>query len=692
MHLLRTALAIVALTAAITAQQASEPPSFTYFIADDGLPLYSMEALAVGPGGDIWGVGVSHGHTLPIVDPDSNVPPSGECQTGGYLYIPGSITPLPHQLATGPCTDVMAFRLGGDGSGIVFSKYLGREGFDGVADIAVSEDGAAYLVGSRANSPDTQPYVGYLVGLAPDGTEMFDLELPAELVPRAIALDDAGDIYIAGDHTVYGTVYEEKPQVVVEFDDVVVLKLDGESTDVVYEASLDEPRVDEVRDLAVDEIGHAYVVGVTDSADIPGKRPSERDVFVKALDPEGTWLWTTTLGGSEREWSPLVHWTVDGELLVAGITESADFPALSRDTATEDEARFWSATLNPATGMWLRGEQIVDDKAFSLEGVAEGAQGDIYLSGRTRVTAFITPGFALQLETAGGGVSAFEHAGAYVTRIAAHGEQIIVGGTTLPGLVDSSPARTGFTEAFYIQPLEFEQSEDSPRLEAVLNAAGRLAAELSPGAVVSLYGQGLGPDEPVPAAPAGGLFPTELAGVRVLVGGQAVPLLFVSEGQINAVLPFVLGPEQLIEVRVERSGESSNVFLMTQTLAAPEAFPVVINADGSLNSAQSPARRGTTVSVWLSGVGAFSPSRPDGAVEGVTGPYPLIDAPVRAGVQGKDAVVTYSGAAPGLVAGIAQINFVIPEQTLPGSDISFGVSIGEGPDAPGANGRISVSQ
>ena len=171
---------------------------------------------------------------------------------------------------------------------------------------------------------------------------------------------------------------------------------------------------------------------------------------------------------------------------------------------------------------------------------------------------------------------------------------MVVGGVSAgPGVV-SLFGLSGDGGSF-LAPLEFKAPGKTPRLDAIVNAAGRLAAPLSPGAVVSLYGDQLGPVAAVAASPSNGRFPTELAGAQVFVGGRAVPLLFVSRGQINAVMPFDFGSNQLVKVQVLRNGQESNFFQMPTADTAPELFGVVVNADGSLNSAENPALRGSAV-------------------------------------------------------------------------------------------------
>ena len=86
----------------------------------------------------------------------------------------------------------------------------------------------------------------------------------------------------------------------------------------------------------MDEDGHAYVVGTTQSPDFPvrnavqpmlaGTAPT-RDAFVSKLTPSGTALvYSTFLGGSALEDSVAIAVNGRGHAFVAGMTTSGDFP------------------------------------------------------------------------------------------------------------------------------------------------------------------------------------------------------------------------------------------------------------------------------------------------------------------------------------------------------------------------------
>ncbi len=58
------------------------------------------------------------------------------------------------------------------------------------------------------------------------------------------------------------------------------------------------------------------------------------------------------------------------------------------------------------------------------------------------------------------------------------------------------------------------------------------------------------------------------------------------------------------------------------------------------------------------------PASQDGLLAPSSPPYPQLTLPVSVTIQGVPAQVIYAGAAPGLVAGVMQINVVVPAGVL----------------------------
>ncbi|HEX4593893.1 MAG TPA: hypothetical protein VH157_06445 [Bryobacteraceae bacterium] len=223
------------------------------------------------------------------------------------------------------------------------------------------------------------------------------------------------------------------------------------------------------------------------------------------------------------------------------------------------------------------------------------------------------------------------------------------------------------------------------RITAVANGASLLTDAVSPGEVVAIFGANLGPvkmstlqiDDAGQAAKI-------LAGTQVLFDGVPAPLVYVSSAEIGAVVPFgVVGPTT--QVRVVYRGQSSPAVAVPVVQAAPALFAqdgtgggpgAILNTDGSVNSYDNPAERGSTVALFGTGLGQTNPLGEDGKVTGgVALPAPVL--PVTVLIDGAPAEIVYSGAAPGMVQGFVQVNIRIPHTTPPAYDLRITLKVGE---------------
>ncbi len=237
---------------------------------------------------------------------------------------------------------------------------------------------------------------------------------------------------------------------------------------------------------------------------------------------------------------------------------------------------------------------------------------------------------------------------------------------------------------------------DGLTLACLGSAATLIGAPLAPGEIVSLFGHGLGPQKPAIAGlGADGRFPASLAGTAVTFDGVPAPLLYTSDGQINAVVPWMLSGYLATKVCVTFQGIKSNCILAGYQNVAPGMFQLpsgyaaVINQDGTINSPQNPARSGSTIYVYATGLGPLSPVPADGSV--VQFPLPAQTYPVEAFFM-RDLVslagqVLHSGPAPLEVAGLFQIDVKVPD--LPIQNLTSSWTITLRVDLPDGSGALS---
>lgn len=200
----------------------------------------------------------------------------------------------------------------------------------------------------------------------------------------------------------------------------------------------------------------------------------------------------------------------------------------------------------------------------------------------------------------------------------------------------------------------------------VVNAASMLAGPVAPGEIVSIFGLGIGPVTPASGIfGASGALPTELAGTQVLFNGQAAPLFYAQDSQINVQAPYEIAGNSTVSIEVIYQGQSAGTVTVPVAAASPGIFTVsagtglaeAVNQDGTLNSTIDPAPRGSVVSLYATGEGITQPARADGVPATGTSTAPVL--PVNVTIGGSPAQVVYAGEAPGFV-GLLLVNVQVP--------------------------------
>lgn len=236
-----------------------------------------------------------------------------------------------------------------------------------------------------------------------------------------------------------------------------------------------------------------------------------------------------------------------------------------------------------------------------------------------------------------------------------------------------------------------------PAVGAVVNAASLAAGPVSAGEIVTVFGSKIGP-----AAPAGlkldsnGRVASLLADTRVWFDETAAPVVFAGEGQVNAVAPFGLAGKAGTRLAVEYQGLRSDAVALEVVRARPGVFTLdssgrgrgaILNQDGTLNSAEVPAPPDSIITLWATGAGQTDPPATDGTVTGGALPQPTQPVTVRIG--GLLAEVLYAGAAPGLVAGVVQVNARLPRELTAGPAPVL-VFVGDAPTQAGVTLQVSA--
>jgi uncharacterized protein (TIGR03437 family) len=210
-----------------------------------------------------------------------------------------------------------------------------------------------------------------------------------------------------------------------------------------------------------------------------------------------------------------------------------------------------------------------------------------------------------------------------------------------------------------------------PSFSALVSSASFVGGALAPGELVSFFGNYLGQGTPVVW---NGTQTYNLGGVQVFFDGIPAPLIYVAAGQVNAIVPYAAANPVKV-VNVETPGGTASGSDIPLSLSSPAVFPnAIVNQDNTLNGPAHPAPTGSIIVMYGTGLGATNPASVDGVLTALSdfpkqvyqsqliiSQNPLFSTPISM-------EVLYQGPAPGLVAGVFQINARIPAGASPGQN------------------------
>src|SRR5262245_12937163 len=214
------------------------------------------------------------------VDSGGNAYVLGFTSSADFPTTPGAFDTTAHA-----AFDVSMTKLNPAGSALVYSTYLGGQGFDSAGGLAVDAGGNAYIAGG-AGSVDFPTTPG-----------AFD------------TVSDGNDAFLT--------------------------KLNPSGSAAVYSTVLGGAASDGASGVAVDATGNAWLTGTTGSTDFPATADADDasfngtvDAFVAQVGPSGSTLpYATYLGGAQSDTGNDVALDPSGNPYVTGHTNSIDFPA-----------------------------------------------------------------------------------------------------------------------------------------------------------------------------------------------------------------------------------------------------------------------------------------------------------------------------------------------------------------------------
>jgi uncharacterized protein (TIGR03437 family) len=200
----------------------------------------------------------------------------------------------------------------------------------------------------------------------------------------------------------------------------------------------------------------------------------------------------------------------------------------------------------------------------------------------------------------------------------------------------------------------------------IVDSASFTPGSLAPNSLATIFGSDLAFGAAQAALTPAGL-PFELGGVRVILSGRAAQLLYVSEKQINLLVPSWMLPGQ-VTIQVFRQGIYGPAVPVTLGEAAPalfrnaSGFAIATHANGAVVDEASPARRGEIVVLYAAGLGRTLLELPEQSPPAVATQI-LRLASFRLLLDGATLDpkrIFYAGVTPGW-PGLYQVNAALPE-------------------------------
>jgi hypothetical protein len=187
--------------------------------------------------------------------------------------------------------DAYVAKLNANGSGLIFSTFLGGDSYDEAHGIAVDNSGNVCVTGWTGSSNFPHPnalyptrngtnYDAFVTKYLPDGSDyVFSTYLgcdTSEYQHNRIAVDPAGNIYVTGMTPDYTTVpFPLKNEIFAHLGsaDIFLTRFKPDGSALVYSTYLGGSYGDFPEGIAVDRAGNVYLTGYTNSDDFHTQNP-----------------------------------------------------------------------------------------------------------------------------------------------------------------------------------------------------------------------------------------------------------------------------------------------------------------------------------------------------------------------------------------------------------------------------------
>jgi uncharacterized protein (TIGR03437 family) len=591
--------------------------------------------------------------------------------SSGNLYIADSLNNRLRKV-TGTTISTIAgsggFSYSGDGGPATAAQLNAPEA------VAVDASGNVYIADTANNVVRQISAKGVINTIAGNGTAGFGGDggaaTSAQLsAPQGVAVDSSGNVFVAD--TANARVRKISGGTITTVAGSGTQGYSGDGA-AATSAQLNTPV-----GLAVDKAGNLYIADVDDSV-------------VRKVSTSGAI--TTVAGNGSQGYSgdtgPATGATLNGP---EGVAVDASGNLYITDTLNGVIRKVTaSGTISTIAGNGIDGYSGDGGPAISAEfgspvGIVVDSAGNLYIADSgARVRKVFTSGIIMTI--AGSGVRGYSGDGGPATVATMNGAA---------GLAVDSTGDIFIADSVNNAVRELVFTGSGLSISAVTNGASNQTGAIAPGEVLVIYGSNIGAASLTTYQLTGaGTVSTSLAGTSVYINGVQAPVIYTSPNQVSAIVPFSV------------SGSTAPLFILNQNQTtapatlnvAPSATAVftangsgegqaaAINQDNSVNGSAHPASSGQVVALFITGAGQTNPPGTNGLLAAVPLPIPLL--PVSVAIGGKSATIQYDGASPGTVAGIIQVNAVVPSG-LPAGNASVIVQVGSAASQGGVTIAVS---
>jgi len=247
-------------------------------------------------------------------------------------------------------SDVFVSKLSSDLKQLLASTFIGGNGDEMGASIAIDTSGNIYLTGATKSSNYPTTLGAYSTNFNGGNYDVFVSKLSSDLkqllastfiggngdeAGASIAIDTSGNIYLTGitNSSNYPTTTGAYNRNFNGYYDAFVSKLSSDLKQLLASTLIGGMSIDSGKSIAIGSLGHVYVTGTTSSYDYPttpgaydeNHNGSGDNVFVSRLDSNLSQLIASTFIG-EHSTSNSIAIDKSGNVYVTGYTSSSNYP------------------------------------------------------------------------------------------------------------------------------------------------------------------------------------------------------------------------------------------------------------------------------------------------------------------------------------------------------------------------------